>query len=361
MDPEDAKDFDDALSYRKLDNNHHEIGIHIADVSYYLRPNSILEKEAYERSTSVYLIDRVIPMLPEKLSNELCSLRPNEEKLTYSAVFELDDHGNILKEWFGKTVILSQKRFTYEEAQHRLESKEGDYAHELAKLNDIAKNLRKYRFQNGAINFETIEVKFKLDDKGTPLDIVPKPRKDAHKLIEECMLLANKRVAEFVFNMKKEDSRNTFVYRAHDHPDPERISAFSSFASRFGHALQLENKEISKSLNQLMNDIEGKPEQSVLEQLAIRSMSKAKYTTDPDGHFGLAFDHYTHFTSPIRRYPDVMAHRLLQHYLDKGKPINPEDYKQKCQHSSEREKRAAEAERASIKFKASRIHAKCGR
>lgn len=351
IDPEDAKDFDDALSLRTLDNGHVEVGIHIADVTHYVNPKSDLEKEAVERATSVYLVDRTIPMLPERLSNGLCSLRPEEEKLTFSAVFELDAEANVKKEWFGRTIIYSDRRFTYEEAQERIENGAGDFHEEINQLNGLARLLRKKRFQNGAVNFETVEVKFKLDEKGTPLGIVPKHRKEAHMLIEEFMLLANKKVAEFVYNKHKGANPLTFVYRTHDTPDPEKLDTFAKFASRFGHKMDFDKGGVSKTLNGLMDKITGKPEQNVLEQLAIRSMAKAKYTTTEKGHFGLAFAHYTHFTSPIRRYPDMMVHRLLQHYLDGGKTADREEFEELCLHSSEREKRAADAERASIKYK----------
>ncbi len=351
IDPEDAKDFDDAISFNKLDNGHLEVGVHIADVTHYVTPDTTLDKDAYDRATSVYLVDRTVPMLPERLSNQLCSLRPNEDKLTFSAVFEIDEKGKVYKEWFGRTIIHSDKRFTYEEAQQLLESGEGKLASELKLLNAIAKNLRKNRFAQGAVNFETAEVKFKLDATGKPLEVVPKIRKDAHKLIEEFMLLANRTVATYVFRMRKGEEKNTFVYRTHDHPDPDKVVDFAQFAKQFGHKINIEESAISRSLNKLMDEIEGKPEQNVLQQLAVRAMAKAKYTTDAKGHFGLAFQHYTHFTSPIRRYPDMMVHRLLQHYLDGGKSVNKKDYEEKCIHSSEREKRAADAERASIKYK----------
>lgn len=351
IDPFDAKDFDDALSIKPLPNGNTEIGVHIADVTHYVQLETALEKEAVSRATSVYLVDRTIPMLPERLSNGLCSLRPQEEKLTFSAVFELDSNGDIQKEWFGRTIIYSDRRFTYEEAQERLENQTGDFFEEVTALDVLAKKIRKKRFNNGAVNFETVEVKFKLDEKGIPLGVIPKERKDAHMLIEEFMLLANKRVAEFIFNKAKEANPLTFIYRSHDNPDPERLDTFSNFARRFGHQLDFEKRGISKSLNGLIEHIEGKPEQNVLQQLAIRTMAKAKYTTDTKGHFGLAFPHYTHFTSPIRRYPDMMVHRLLQHYLDKGKSVDKGEYEDLCTHSSEREKRAADAERASIKYK----------
>jgi ribonuclease R len=351
IDPQDAKDFDDAISVKKLENDTWEIGVHIADVTHYVDPKSQLEKEAVKRATSVYLVDRVIPMLPEKLSNELCSLRPHEDKLTFSAVFEMDEEGKVLKQWFGRTIIHSDRRFSYEQAQEVLETGQGDFAEELLLLNDLAKKLKEERFKKGAISFETIEVKFKLDENGVPLAVYPKIRKDAHKLIEEFMLLANKKVAEYVYHMKKGEEKNTMVYRTHDFPDIEKIKTLSVFVRKLGYALHVEEKRISASLNKMIDDIEGKPEQHVLQSLAIRTMAKARYSTDPIGHFGLAFQHYTHFTSPIRRYPDMMAHRLLQHYLDKGKSANKAEYEEKCKHSSEMEKVAADAERASIKYK----------
>lgn len=350
IDPADAKDFDDAISYRMLPNGNIQLGVHIADVTHYIKLDTSLEKEAYERATSVYLVDRTIPMLPERLSNGLCSLRPHEDKLTFSCVFELDQNANVLDHWIGRTIIHSDRRFAYEEAQANIDQQQGDFYEELTLLNELAKKLRERRFQKGAINFETQEVKFKLDEKGTPLGLVVKERKDIHKLIEEFMLLANKTVAEFIFHKNK--GKNTFVYRIHDHPDLDRLATFANFAKKFGHEITIdEGSNISRTLNNLMDEIMGKPEQNVLEQLAIRSMAKAKYTTVPKGHFGLAFAHYTHFTSPIRRYPDMMVHRLLQHYLDGGKSPEPEPWEEKCLHSSEREKRAADSERASIKYK----------
>jgi ribonuclease R len=351
IDPEDAKDFDDAISFRKLDNGHYELGVHIADVSHYVKPNTALETDAFDRATSVYLVDRTVPMLPEKLSNELCSLRPNEDKLTFAAVFELDDKAKVHNEWFGRTIIHSAHRFSYEQAQEGIENGTGKFAEELKLLNQLALKLRKERFVKGAVNFEGTEVKFKLDEKGKPLAVVPKIRKDAHKLIEEYMLLANRAVATYVYKMMKGELKNTFVYRTHDSPDPEKLQDFAAFAKQFGHKINTEAGGVSRALNSLMEEIEGKPEQNVLQQLAVRSMAKAKYTTDAMGHFGLAFEHYTHFTSPIRRYPDVLVHRLLQHYLDGGKSVNKKEFEEKCVHSSEREKRAADAERASIKYK----------
>ena len=351
IDPEDAKDFDDALSIRYLDNGNYEIGVHIADVTHYVKEETILEKEAFTRATSVYLVDRTVPMLPERLSNALCSLRPNEDKLTFSAVFEIDKTGKVENEWFGRTIIHSDRRFSYEDAQAVIEAGEGDYAKELEIFNTLAKLIKKKRFKNGAINFETVEVKFKLDEQGKPLGIVPKVRKDAHMLIEEFMLLANKRVAEFVFGQKSEQGRKMFVYRTHDSPNPEKLNNFTMFAKKFGHKMDLTDENISSSLNKLIDEIEGKPEQNVLTSLAIRSMAKAKYTTTANGHFGLAFPHYSHFTSPIRRYPDMMVHRLLDHYLKGGKSAEADKYEPMCVHSSEMEKRAADAERASIKYK----------
>jgi ribonuclease R len=351
IDPEDAKDFDDALSIETLSDGNYQIGVHIADVTHYVQLNTDLEKEAFDRATSVYLVDRTIPMLPEKLSNGLCSLRPNEDKFTFAAVFDMDANGVIKKEWFGRTIIHSDHRFSYEGAQEVLETGKGKFATELKTLNDLAHKLRKERFKQGAVNFETTEVKFKLDEKGKPLAVIPKVRKDAHKLIEEFMLLANKQVARYIYNQKKGEDKNTFVYRTHDLPDPEKVANFALFAKQFGHKLNVDERAISRSLNKLMEEVEGKPEQNVLQSLAVRSMAKAKYTTEAKGHFGLAFDHYTHFTSPIRRYPDMMVHRLLQHYLDGGKSVNAKEFEDKCLHSSEREKRAADAERASIKYK----------
>ena len=349
IDPFDAKDFDDAISYRKLDNGNYEIGVHIADVTYYVKPKTGLEREAFERATSVYLVDRTIPMLPERLSNGLCSLRPNEDKLTFSCVFEMDENADVLKHWIGRTVTHSNRRFAYEEAQENIDNQEGDFFQELILLNGLAKKLRKRRFDKGAVNFETVEVKFKLDEKGIPLGLMIKERKDIHKLIEEFMLLANRTVAEFIYDRNK--GKDTFVYRIHDNPDAERLETFANFAKKFGHEIKLGEGRVSTALNKLLDEIVGKPEQNVLEQLAIRSMAKAKYTTEPKGHFGLAFKHYTHFTSPIRRYPDMMVHRLLQHYLDEAKSPDAEAWEEKCLHSSDREKRAADSERASIKYK----------
>ena len=351
IDPEDAKDFDDAVSLRSLINGNYEVGVHIADVTHYVREDTQLDEEAYKRGTSVYLVDRTVPMLPERLSNGLCSLRPDEDKLTFSAVFELDKEGHVVKEWFGKSIIRSNRRFTYEEAQERLESRKGDYWKELDVLNRLAIKLREERYRKGSINFETTEIKFRLDKKGKPLEVIPKIRKEAHMLIEDFMLLANKKVAEHIFSLGKEKERPTFVYRIHDEPDQEKLEMFQNFALKFGHRLNFRQEGISRSLNKLMEEIQGKPEQNILESLAIRSMAKAKYSTTEKGHFGLAFPHYTHFTSPIRRYPDMMSHRLLAHYLDRGTRVSRDKFEKKCIYSSEREKVAVDAERASIKYK----------
>ena len=352
IDPADAKDFDDAISYQKLPNGNHEIGVHIADVSHYVLQGTDLDKEAYSRATSVYLVDRVIPMLPERLSNGVCSLRPHEDKLCFAAVFELDEQANIVSEWFGRTAIHSDRRFSYEEAQEVIENKTGDYATEILKLNELAYILRDRKFKNGAISFESTEVKFKLDESGKPIGVYVKERKDAHKLIEDYMLLANRKVAEFITKKQKGEKKLTFVYRVHDSPNMETLNTFANFASRFGYKVNTKSdKEIAKSLNSLMADVEGKKEQNILTSLAIRSMAKAIYTTKKTSHYGLAFEYYTHFTSPIRRYPDVMAHRLLQTYLDGGKSADAEFYEVASAHSSAMEKRAAEAERASIKYK----------
>jgi ribonuclease R len=352
IDPFDAKDFDDAISFQILANGNYEVGVHIADVSHYLIPDTALDKEAFDRGTSVYLVDRVIPMLPENLSNGLCSLRPKEEKLCFSAVFELDQEANIVTEWFGKTVIYSDKRFAYEEVQDILDAKAGDYATELLKLNELAYFLRDRKFKHGAISFESTEVKFKLDEKGKPVGVYVKERKDAHKLIEDYMLLANRKVAEFIAKKGKGKHKYTFVYRAHDSPKPESLKNFAEFALKFGHKISTKSdRDTARSLNKLMADVEGTKEQNVLTSLAIRSMAKAIYTTKSSSHYGLAFDFYTHFTSPIRRYPDVMVHRLLEHYLSEGDSVNADHYEKMCQHSSQMEKKAADAERASIKYK----------
>ena len=352
IDPKDAKDFDDALSLRVLKNGHHEVGIHIADVSHYVAPDSVLDKEAYQRATSVYLVDRTIPMLPERLSNGVCSLRPHEEKLCFSAVFELNAEAEVVQEWFGRTVINSDRRFTYEEAQAIIEGEEGDFKAEILTLNGLAQKLRAARFQDGAIDLDRFEVRFTLDDKGKPLGVYFKYSKEANKLIEEFMLLANKKVAEFAGKAKAGQKPKTFVYRVHDQPNPEKVEEFSRFISRFGYRLRsTTSRQLSTSMNKLMGDLKDRPEQNMIETLAVRTMAKAIYTTENIGHYGLAFDHYAHFTSPIRRYPDVMAHRLLQRYLDGGRSVNAEQYEERCKHCSSMEQVAANAERASIKYK----------
>jgi ribonuclease R len=346
IDPADAKDFDDALSIQKLKNGNWEVGVHIADVSHYLKKGTELDEEAYARGTSVYLVDRVVPMLPEVLSNFACSLRPNEDKLCFSAIFELDEQAKIQKEWFGRTVIHSDRRFAYEEAQEIIEGKKDDYSEPILTLDSLSKKLREERFKKGSINFHSLEVKFELDEKGDPLGVFLKEQKDANKLIEDFMLLANRRVGEFIGKKGK-----PFVYRIHDNPDPEKLQTFSQFIKKFGYRIDTTSpKGISSTLNRLMNDITGKAEEGLISQLAIRTMAKAVYSTDNVGHYGLSFKYYSHFTSPIRRYPDVMAHRLLQHYLDGGKDVNKEELEEKCKHCSDQEKLATDAERASIKF-----------
>lgn len=370
IDPKDAKDFDDALSFKVLENGNYEIGIHIADVSHYVQEKTIIEDEAYNRATSVYLVDRVVPMLPEILSNGVCSLRPNEEKLTFSAVFEMNEKGQVLNEWFGRTVTYSDKRFAYEEAQEIIETKENVISEEISitgesytvdsnivstilTMDKLAKKLRKKRLQQGAITFDRVEVKFNLNEKAEPIGVFFKESKDANKLIEEFMLLANRKVAEFIGTKKGVASKNTFVYRIHDEPDFDKLMSLQTIVNKFGYKNVIDTKDkktTSTSLNQLLQDVHGTGEANMIETLAVRSMSKAVYTTQNIGHYGLAFDYYSHFTSPIRRYPDVMTHRLLQHYLDGGKSPKAEGYEEKCKHASDMEQLASKAERDSIKY-----------
>jgi ribonuclease R len=351
IDPDDAKDFDDALSIKALPGGKWEIGVHIADVTHYIQPETILDLEALQRATSVYLVDRVVPMLPERLSNFLCSLRPLEEKLCFSAVFEMNDNAEISGEWFGKTVIRSDRRFTYREAQQIIDTGEGDFSAEMIKLNALAQLMRGNRFKAGAIAFEREEVKIEVDEQGKPLRIVAREHGLSNELVEEFMLLANRKVAERV-NRSGEPEHRTFVYRVHDRPDPEKIQKFSRFITKFGYKISLRSgKQTSLSMNQLLTEVKGTREQDIVENLALRTMAKAEYTTKNIGHYGLAFDHYTHFTSPIRRYPDMLVHRLLACYLAGGTSQNQKQYEKMCRHSSKMEVLAMEAERASIKYK----------
>ncbi len=365
IDPADAKDFDDALSFQVLKNGNFEIGVHIADVSHYVKPGNILDDEAYERATSVYLVDRVVPMLPEVLSNNACSLRPNEEKYTFSAVFEIDKNAKVKNEWFGRTVTYSDARFAYEEAQHIIETEKAEIPKEISiqdkaysvhpeivtaigEMNKIARKMRSVRMRQGAISFDKVEVKFNLNEENEPIGVFFKTSKEANKLIEEFMLLANRKVAEFI---GKQESKKTFIYRCHDEPDEEKLNSLGNLVAKFGHSLNLKNrKSISGSLNSLLENVQGKKEQNLVDTLTIRTMSKAYYGTENIGHYGLAFDYYTHFTSPIRRYPDVMVHRLLQRYLDGESSANEEEYDKKCHHSSEMENLSTNAERDSIKY-----------
>jgi len=358
IDPVDAKDFDDAISIKKLKKDFYQVGVHIADVSHFVKPETALDTEAYKRATSVYLPDRVNPMLPENISNVLCSLRPNEDKYTFSAVFEMNTKGEIKKHWIGKTLIHSDHRFTYEDVQQIIESSDGIYKDEILLLNSIAQKMRKERFKNGAINFSSQEVRFKLDEHGKPVGIVVKESKEAHQLVEEFMLLANRTVAEYVSSISVEHTNPPggktgipFPYRTHDEPDKDKLVPFVEFSRKFGHKFNMSTPEkIAASFNQLLQDVHGKPEQHVLEQLGIRTMAKAAYKTENIGHYGLGFEYYCHFTSPIRRYPDVMVHRVIESCLKK-KPVTDKKMDEKCSHCSERERAAMEAERAGNKYK----------
>lgn len=357
IDPADAKDFDDALSIRQLDNGNWEVGVHIADVTHYVTPGTIIDEEGYDRATSVYLVDRVVPMLPERLSNFLCSLRPDEEKLTFSVIVEMNDDADILKTRIAKTVIKSNRRFTYEEAQALIEGGDGDYKAEVLKLNELAQKMRKRRFENGSISFERVEPRFTIDENGKPLSVYFKEAKESNMLVEEFMLLANKRVAEFIGKDEinttgHKRAPKTFVYRIHDRPSEERYEKFATFIRRFGYeAMPQKDEVISNAVNRVLSEAKGKGEQNLVEVLALRTMAKAAYSTKNIGHYGLAFPYYTHFTSPIRRYPDMMVHRLLFSYMNGGNSVNADEYEEKCKHCSEQEVMAAEAERDSIKYK----------
>ncbi len=353
IDPEDAKDFDDALSLREVKPGIWEVGVHIADVTHYVRPDTLLDKEALDRGTSVYLADRTVPMLPEKLSNRLCSLRPNEEKLCFSAVFEIDQKGRVQDRWFGRTVIKSDFRFSYEQAQDIIENQKGPLLNEVLKLHELASIIRQERFRKGSISFERPEMKVIVDKEGKPVEIVQKVTKEANWLIEEFMLLANREVAYLIGAKNAGKKPKTFVYRIHEEPNLDKIEAFRTFIHHLGYSMKPTNnaRELSGEINTLLESAKGKPEEGAIEIMALRSMARARYSTDNMGHYGLAFDYYTHFTSPIRRYPDMMVHRMLAHYLDSGKSLDKKSYEDKCKHSSEREQLATEAERASIKYK----------
>lgn len=353
IDPKDAKDFDDALSLRQLSPNQWEVGVHIADVTHYVRPGDPVDREAETRATSVYLVDRTIPMLPERLSNGLCSLRPQEEKLCFSVIFTLNEKAEIKKSRIVRTVIKSDSRLAYEDAQTVIETGKGDFSSEILQLNDFAKQLREKRFSNGAINFERYEVKFNLDEKGKPLGVYFKESKEANHLIEEFMLLANKAVAEAVGRVDKGKKAKTFVYRIHDVPDPEKLDTLNTFILRFGHKIKADGSkvEVAKSINALLDKVQGRPEENLVETISIRTMSKAVYSTKNVGHYGLAFDYYTHFTSPIRRYPDMLVHRLLESYLEGGKSIDQGSLEEECKHCSQMEQVASNAERDSVKYK----------
>ena len=352
IDPSDAKDFDDAISLKVLGNGHFEVGVHIADVSYFVQPNTAIDMEAFDRGTSIYLVDRVIPMLPERLSNKLCSLIPKQDRLCFSAVFEMDESAKILSEWYGKTIINSQHRFNYDEVQEIIETRKGETARGILILDGLAKKLRDERCKKGSINFETQEVRFRLDKHGNPLEIYLREMKDSNKLIEDFMLLANRKVAEFVGKTKNNSKPKTFVYRVHDSPVPEKLENFTQFIAKLGYKMNFNNrKSLAQSFNKLFEQIKGKGEENMVESIAIRTMAKAYYTTENIGHYGLAFPYYTHFTSPIRRYPDLMVHRLLYSYLQGGTSVTKKDFETKCDHSSEMERKAESAERMSVKYK----------
>lgn len=352
IDPHDAKDFDDALSLQQLKNGNWEVGIHIADVSHYAKKDSIIDQEAYNRATSIYLVDRVIPMLPEVLSNGVCSLRPNEEKLCFSAVFEMNDEAQILNQWFGKTLIESDRRFTYEQAQEILETDNGEFNKELKILNELAIKLRAGRYKNGSINFRSQDVRFNLDEEGKPLSVYVKEMKDSNRLIEDFMLLANRKVAEFIGKKAAKEKVKTFIYRIHDEPNPEKLNTFLQFVNKLGYEMKISTRQnLAASFNKLFKAISGKGEENMIETIAIRTMAKAEYSTQNIGHYGLAFSHYSHFTSPIRRYPDLITHRILQWYLEDRPSVMQHEYEKICEHCSEMEKRAAQAERTSIKYK----------
>ena len=353
IDPADAKDFDDAVSLRKLDNGHWEAGVHIADVSHYVTPGSAIDKEALNRGTSVYLVDRTIPMLPEKLCNNVCSLRPDEEKLTFSVVFEMDDDANIFNSWIGKTIIKSCRRYTYEEVQTMIEGGDGDYKEEILTFNKLATKLREKRMAAGSINFHSEEVKFVLDENKKPIDTYIREQNESHELIEDFMLLANRTVAETFGGKESKWKNHTFVFRVHDEPNPEKLNKFILLISRLGYSMDISTRsKLVSSYNKLFQDVEGKGEKNLVEQVAVRTMAKAVYTTDNIGHYGLAFDYYTHFTSPIRRYPDLMVHRLIERYLIDGQlSADKKKYEEMCLHSSDMEKQAEEMERQSVKFK----------
>ncbi|WP_289752027.1 ribonuclease R [uncultured Duncaniella sp.] len=353
IDPADAKDFDDALSFRVLPNGHYEIGVHIADVTHYVQPDTIIDREAQKRATSVYLVDRVVPMLPEHLCNGICSLRPDEEKLAFSVIFHMDDDAKVISSKIARTVIKSNRRFAYEEAQQVIETGLGDCVEAIRKLNELAKIMRRQRYENGSVEFDRAEVKFHIDDDGKPLGVFFKVAKDANKLIEEFMLLANRTVATFVGKPKDKKKPKAFVYRVHDVPDPTRLADLSAIARAFGYKVKASGtpREINRTINKMLSEVKGRGEENYLATLAIRSMAKAVYTTDNIGHYGLGFDYYTHFTSPIRRYPDMMVHRLLERYMAGGRSVNLQKLEDQCKHSSDMEQTAAMAERSSIKYK----------